>query len=161
MNFFDSFQFLNKHPIFSDAFSYCLDVSVVKVDPDTDRIEDEEKRNTKVQIWLECGPADFDENCNVHPMHDISLDCGGDTFEDAIIELAERVKLKYGGPDTPIYTALMKELSCRKPVKPKRTVFENELYTFDDDDEFPFGEHHNTGFPFDDDDPEDNLNSLI
>ncbi len=153
MDFFDSFQFLNAHPIFSDAFSYCLDVDVVKVDPETNQIEEDEARNAKVQVWLECGPADFDEYGNVHAIHDVSLDCGGDSFENAIIHLAKLVEKKYGGPDTPMYMALMKELTCRKPLIVPRAVISSE-YPFDDDDDYPFDEHYDTGFPFDD--PEDN-----
>lgn len=153
MDFFDSFKFLSEHPIFSDAFSYCLDVDVVKVDPKTDRIEDDERRNTKTQVWLECGPAVIDVHGNAHSIHDLSLDCGGDTFETAIIQLAKLVEQKYGEPGSPLYATLQAELSSRKPFKDPRPVIDSGSAFNDDDDEFPFEEHHSSEWPFDD--PED------
>ncbi len=84
------------HPIFCDVFSYCLDVDVVKVDPETNRIEADDSRNSNTQVWLECGPAVLDENGIPHQTHDIYLDCGGNTFEESIVHLALLVKEKYG-----------------------------------------------------------------
>ncbi len=91
MDFYDSFHYLNDHMIFANRFSECLDIWVTKVNPEINAIDNDSNKNTKVQIWLECGP--YSKNCFTH---DVDLDCGGDTFEEAIIELAKLVKEHYG-----------------------------------------------------------------
>ena len=94
MNFYDAYQFLDNHKIFNGNFTYQLWFEIVKVNPKTNAIDDDSTKNTKVQVWLEHGPYDKEwGGCT----HDIDLDCGGDTFEEAIIKLAELVKSKYGG----------------------------------------------------------------
>ena len=101
-DFYTAYQFLYNHPIFQEVVNYnndiwneshfeeCLDIDVVKVNPETNSIDDESK-NTKLQIWLECGR--FDKECR---WHDINLDCGADTFEEGIVELANLVMEWYG-----------------------------------------------------------------
>lgn len=78
----------------SNQFKKCLDIDVVKVNPDTLEIDENEKLNTKVQVWLEFGGITKDEHLGLIPQHDIDLDCGADTFEEAIIELARLCKEK-------------------------------------------------------------------
>lgn len=73
----------------------CLDIEVVKVNPRTNAIDDNKELNTKVQIWLEAGA--YRKECRTH---DWELDCGADSFEEAIIELANLVQKRYG--DDPI-----------------------------------------------------------
>jgi len=98
-NFHTAWSYLDNHMIFSDRhttypdsmFQQCLDIEIVKVNPKTDSIDDDKTLNTKVQIWLEAGPY-----LGRYFAHDIDLDCGGDTFEETIIELASLVKQKYG-----------------------------------------------------------------
>ena len=93
MNFYDAYQFLDNHKIFNGNFTYQLWFEIVKVNPETNAIDDDSAKNTKVQVWLEHGPYDKEwGGCT----HDIDLDCGGDTFEEVIIKLAELVKGKYG-----------------------------------------------------------------
>lgn len=98
--FYESFNYLNNHPIFacylSDDVSFskfqdCLDISVVKVNPESASIDDNQNLNTKVEVWLEVEPY----LKNGEKAHDYDLDCGGDTFEEAIIKLAELVKEHY------------------------------------------------------------------
>ena len=99
MDFYESFHFLMNHRKFEGRFLESLDIEVVKVDPKTKRIEDERTRNTLTQVWLECGPRYKGKTDDPFPpvwTHDIDLDCGGDTFEAAIIRLAELVLKKYG-----------------------------------------------------------------
>jgi hypothetical protein len=49
-----------------------------------------------VQVWLEHGPWEqLDKTSLPQHTHDWDLDCGGDTFEEAIIELANLVKRHY------------------------------------------------------------------
>jgi hypothetical protein len=102
--------------IHKKGFTLALDIDVVKVDPKTRRIEDDTSKNTQTNIWLECGSwgdprsDDFkdqwefqkpdEELQKIYPhgiaSHDWELDCGGATFEEAIIKLANLVLEKYG-----------------------------------------------------------------
>ena len=91
MDFYAAWRFLEKHKIFEGFFNDGLWVKAVKVNPETDAIDDDATKNTKVQIWLECGA--YEEPCGF--AHDTDLDCGGDTFEAAIIELARLVRKYY------------------------------------------------------------------
>lgn len=91
-NFYDAFNFLNEHPAFKGKFQVgCLDIAVVKVNPETKAIDDNEDLNTEINVWLECGAVE-----NGYYTHDINLDCGADTFENAIIKLAQLVLKEYG-----------------------------------------------------------------
>ena len=92
LDFYEAWTFLNEHFIFNGFFSDCLDIDVVKVNPKTgDWEEDDETLNTQTEVWLECGPWDKDVKT-----HNEDLDCGGKTFEEAIINLAYLVKEQYG-----------------------------------------------------------------
>ena len=91
MDFYSAWNFLNQHKMFNDKFMPELWVEVVKVNPETNSVDDDSDKNTKVRIWLEHGP--YDEKYGF--THDIDLDCGGDTFEEAIIKLAELVQKYY------------------------------------------------------------------
>lgn len=94
MDFYTAWNFLQEHKIFNDRFSYDLWFEIVKVDPKTNAIDYQDTtKNTKVQVWLEHGPYDAEWGACTH---DIDLDCGGDTFEEAIIKLAKLVEGKYG-----------------------------------------------------------------
>lgn len=96
-NFFDAFHFLDEHPAFVDRFQHgCLKTYVVKVNPETEAIDDNESLNTAVRVWLECGKYEAP-----HTTHDISLDCGAPTYEEAIIELAQLVLKEYGDYEIP------------------------------------------------------------
>lgn len=100
----------------------CLYIDVVKVNPETLEIDDDLLLNTQVRIWLEFGlptviyPSGEEVyeiipgvNIPLHvmkgiknkeymitPTHDIELDVGGNTFEEAFNELYIRLKQKYG-----------------------------------------------------------------
>lgn len=87
---FEAWEYLSNHDIFQGHFTRALDIDVVKVNPETQMIDDNDELNTKIEIWLECGPYNKD-----YLTHDVDLDCGGDTFEEAICELAKLVKEKY------------------------------------------------------------------
>ncbi len=91
MDFYTAWIFLLEHKAFHGLFECGLYTMVVKVNPETNEVDDDDTKNTKVQVWLEHGGYD-DEGCH---MHDFDLDCGGDTFEEAIIELATLVKKHY------------------------------------------------------------------
>lgn len=92
MDFYEAWKFLNNHPMFYMNFAYDLWIDVVKVNPETNEIDINKDKNTKVQVWLEHGKYEKEyHSCN----HDTDLDCGGNTFEEAIIELARLVKENY------------------------------------------------------------------
>ena len=104
--FYDAWTFLVNHPIFIREddqirephyfyFQRNLDIEVVKVNPETDEIDEDDSLNTKTAVWLECGTEEGHR--------DIDLDCGGETFEEAVIELAKLVEKKYG--DIPLRDA--------------------------------------------------------
>lgn len=94
-NFYGAWWFLNDHPMFQDEyessqFQECLDVFVAKVNPKTCSVDDDKNLNTKVEVWLEIGQ--YDKTCR---WHDVNLDCGGNTYEDAIINMANNVMEQY------------------------------------------------------------------
>ncbi len=95
-DFYKAWDYLNNHVIFRDSngfnrFQECIDIEVVKVNPETKEIDDDKSKNTQTRVWLECGP--YKKECMTH---DIELDCGAKTFEKAIIKLAKLVKKEYG-----------------------------------------------------------------
>lgn len=95
VGFFDAWQCLDRM-----GLTDLLEVCVVKVDPTTDAIEDDERRNTDVRVWLESGPWDehVTASGDVVPIasHDPKLDVGGKTFEEAIVAMcAAAVKAGY------------------------------------------------------------------
>ncbi|MCI0560890.1 MAG: hypothetical protein MN733_20590 [Nitrososphaera sp.] len=116
MDFYTAYWWFYSHPAFSckgqcagdEGFFIALEFCVQKVDPVTRRIEDDQSRNTHPEIWLEAGPwltakeAGMDDLCKDEdsiygfPSHDYNLDCGGDTFEEALIKMAGLVKENYG-----------------------------------------------------------------
>ena len=94
-DFYAAFNWLRSHPIYKDYFPMCMDIEVVKVDPDTNAIEDDKSRNIATRVWLECGPVNLDDPITIYS-HDLDLDCGGETFEKAVCELAKLTYNKYG-----------------------------------------------------------------
>lgn len=93
-DFYESFVFLKRHPKFKNKFiEHALDIEVVKVNPKTEKIEDDKSLNTQVNVWLECGEYSKEYKSFVH---DLDLDTGGKTFEEAIIQLANLVSVHYG-----------------------------------------------------------------
>lgn len=104
MDFYTAWNWLYHHPSFfhldignAPGFMSNLEVMTAKVDPSTGRVEDDETRNTKVEIWLEAGPYTKEPGFEGEvPNHDYRLDCGGDTYEQAIIKMANLVLEYYG-----------------------------------------------------------------
>lgn len=96
-DFYEAWWFLYEHRIFSDEYGdsrldLCLDIQIVKVNPKTNSIEDNMNLNTSTRVWLECGMYLGDNKSE----HDIELDCGSETFEGAILQLATLVYKYYG-----------------------------------------------------------------
>lgn len=100
MDFYSSWQYLNHLDMVYyngvNRFDMCLCVDVVKVNPITKCIDDDKKLNTKTEVWLEFGKVIYDSELELLTTeHDYDFDCCGDTFEEAIINLAKLVKMKY------------------------------------------------------------------
>jgi len=120
-DFHTAWNWLRRHPAFcykgklgaderfapQYGFLESLEIDIVKVDPKTNRIEDDSSWNTTTRVWLECGPwgdpkdhSSWGDSESISwkgiPSHDIDLDCGRKTFEEAIIKLAGLVFTKYG-----------------------------------------------------------------
>lgn len=97
-DYHDAWWFLIEHPAFLDEyglshFTHDLEIDVMKINPHIGRVDSDANNNTQIEIWIEhgCYNIDAKECC-----HDFNLDCGGDNFEDAIMNLARLVALFYG-----------------------------------------------------------------
>lgn len=100
-DFYVAWHFLHnheyfKHPEFGksmSAFPVSLYIMVVRVNPENDEVDDDKKMNRKTQVWIECGNWIVDAYTQEYTTcHDPELDTGGDTFEDAVISLANIVR---------------------------------------------------------------------
>ena len=110
-DFYEAYHFLKEHPmtklpfkdnpqIYHNGFERCLDIEIVKVNPKTNAIDSDDNLNTEIRVWLEFGKLEYNEYVeegyySFIANHDTRLDCGGKTFEEAIIKLANLVKLYY------------------------------------------------------------------
>lgn len=107
--FHGAWNWLVEHPVFNQdyacSFQSSLDIMVVKCHPKLHRICNNDKLNTATEVWLECGPGITEEEAGIPEAarvgrfvasHDLRLDCGGKTFEEAILKLSKLV-LKYYG----------------------------------------------------------------
>ena len=90
MDFFTAFNFLENHPMINGKFQKTLYIKVKKIPTPILYTENNDALNIQTQIWLECGPY---EGGFIY--HDVRLDCGGNTFEEAILKLSELVKKYY------------------------------------------------------------------
>ena len=122
---YNSWQYLNNHPIYyffdgkvwnedripnrfheyylqSDIahIMHAWEIDPHLVNPATDMIDKDGEKNTKLRWWMESGPLLWGEDPNLagSPVrgHDPDLDCGADTYEEALIKLAKRVHDVYG-----------------------------------------------------------------
>lgn len=108
-DFHEAYHFISSHPQFMgpmfledpsspmESKIHELCIMVVKVNPNGECIDDDPSMNVKTKVWLEHGPCIFDDVLKIWtPSHDIGLDSGGDTFEQAIIQMAGLVLKHYG-----------------------------------------------------------------
>jgi hypothetical protein len=71
-----------------------LEIRPAMVDPETRRIEKPNSRNTHLEIWVEVFPASFrDKSIR---LHDVDCDTGGDTYEEAIVNVAHEIYEVHG-----------------------------------------------------------------
>ena len=104
MDFYRAWHFLRNHPCQFDSEGeehYDLWVWPALVNPETGSVDDDKSKNTQVEIWVEFGhwceyPKDGSTPAFTGSSHDTRLDCGGKTYEEAIITLAQRVAVYYG-----------------------------------------------------------------
>ena len=108
-----------EHPMFRrywnkkhhmNAFYDLTSITLAYVNPKTHMVEDNLFLNTHPEIWIESGPFfdmstektvpepedGWNYNNKFIPSHDIRLDCGADTLEEAFLQLALLVKEHYG-----------------------------------------------------------------
>lgn len=94
-NFIDSWNYLyNLDAVKANGVNYfnrCLKIIPIQINPETNEVDvTDSSKNTKTVIWLEFGRAIYNAYAGrAIIFHDINLDCGADTFEQAIIKLAE------------------------------------------------------------------------
>ena len=84
-----------------------LDIHYAKVD-EKRRVNDDRSLNKFVEVWLEFGPIKqvvSDGHLHLQHSHDINLDCGAPTFDEALIKLARLVQRHYGNIKTPKWMA--------------------------------------------------------
>ena len=88
------------------ALTSNLDIHYVKVD-ETRTINKDKSKNKTVECWLEFGPLKYGYSQPEYEIkekareylqhyHDVDLDCGAATFDQALIILARKVLKKYG-----------------------------------------------------------------
>jgi hypothetical protein len=91
------------------------------------RVGDDESKNKHIECWLEFGPleygyaysggkepSDWDTETTRHHFHDIDLDTGAATFDEALVRLAKLVRKKYGDYEDKVWPASRNQY-CGKP----------------------------------------------
>lgn len=105
--FYQSWNYLNNLEMVNynglSRLKDCLNVEVIKIDPAIDAINIEDSSmNTKVKVRLELSEIVYDEELKkTILLDDIDFGCWGDTYEEAIIEMANICKAK-GCKEIPI-----------------------------------------------------------
>ena len=106
--FYEAWWYLREHPKhpLSDPMALWdwasrIELDVVKVNPETEEIDDDESKNTAIRYWIEGGGMEWESTGDVTGwkgwigIHDPDLNCGAPTFEAAVIEFCRLVKLHY------------------------------------------------------------------
>lgn len=98
MNISEKYWWISQHPKVVDfADSAIIEITPHMVCPETNRVENLSMLNTKLQFWVEFMIPHFDEQFKTQcHSHDWELDCGGDTWEEAVEALYQKVLNKYG-----------------------------------------------------------------
>lgn len=97
----DCYWWIYSHPklIFDGFANPWIDITPHKVCPQTRSIQENSEANTHIEFWVECGSHtwwDYASNKELVSTHDWELDCGGDTWEEAVLNLGNLVLNKYG-----------------------------------------------------------------
>lgn len=103
INACDAYWWVYNHPkmLWKECSPPNIDITPHMVCPETNRIEDDPTLNTKMQFWVECGAyvdCDMygDGVITVIPSHDWELDCGGWTWDEAVLNLAQLILERHG-----------------------------------------------------------------
>lgn len=96
-DFVDAYWWVKNHPVLDrNKLGISIDVYPVKVNPLTGEIDiNDPYLNTKPEIWVETGWYMWDDDIKI-VSHDWELDCGGDSYPEAILKLKEMVIKFYG-----------------------------------------------------------------
>lgn len=73
-----------------------LEFRPVKVNPETERIDDDKARNTALRIWVEVFPCSMTGGRDGIRLHDYECDTGGPTYEEAVIRVAREIYAVHG-----------------------------------------------------------------
>jgi hypothetical protein len=100
-DFHSAWEFIKNHPNFQSEDGktriHTIWIDIVKINPVLKKICKLNFLNTKVEFWLEYGPSNYDEDLKEWVNYlDDDLQASGDTFEEAIINLAYLIEKKYG-----------------------------------------------------------------
>lgn len=111
--FYNAYRWLNEHPVFY-TFPYRMgqdlpqherylqddrgmyegiEFTVVRVDPKTEAISEDQALNTEVRFWYEICLGQFNSPFR---LHDTDLDNGAKTYEKAVVKAARAVHKRYG-----------------------------------------------------------------
>lgn len=99
------------------AIEMNLSIFYAKVD-DTGYVNDDPAKREFTEVWLELGPEEYDypadwyEETDRLEYHDPDLDCGGPTFDEALVELAKLVLEHYGDYDYEATWKARRALEC-------------------------------------------------
>lgn len=87
-----------EHPVMEHAIEHNLDIFYALVD-EKRRVNKDASKNKFIECWLELGPVEYvvsDGHLHLQYSHDINLDCGAATFDEALVKLAKLVRRHYG-----------------------------------------------------------------
>lgn len=98
MNICDKYYWITNHPAYvpfgRDAI---IEITPHMVCPETNRVERIKSVNTKLQFWVELMVPNYDEQSEMeNHAHEWKLDCGGDSWEEAVEALYQGVLAAYG-----------------------------------------------------------------
>lgn len=83
---------------FTEALEVNLNIFYTLVD-DRRRVNDDAAKNVNIQCWLQFGPIRqvvSDGVLHIEHSHDLRLNCGAATFDEALVKLACKVRRYYG-----------------------------------------------------------------
>lgn len=98
MNICEKYYWIMNHPKYVPFGNEAIiEITPHMVCPVTNCVENIDELNTKLQFWVELMIPYYDEDFNQHThAHDWDMDCGGDTWEEAVEALYNLVLIKYG-----------------------------------------------------------------
>jgi len=114
-DFWVAWHWLNEHPIFYRCYREfhekylvnergildgCVEVIPAKVNPETGSISEDPTKNTKLEFWVEVFPRSLKPENDGSSLHDYVCDTGGDTYELAIVKVAEEIYKRHGNDRT-------------------------------------------------------------